>query len=181
VDVRHIVVLGLMGAGKTAVGQVLARRLGWHLSDSDEEIRARTGKTVRELRAEKGVDAMHRLEYEHLLTALEVDQTTIVCGAASVVEDAGCRAAMTQPGVVTVLLEATPATLAKRFLSGGHRPAYGDDPETFLSEQQVLREPLFRAVCQILIDVDQMSVEAVAAAILTETRCAPTEAAPRPN
>jgi shikimate kinase len=92
VDVRHIVVLGLMGAGKTAVGQVLARRLGWHLSDSDEEIRARTGKTVRELRAEKGVDAMHRLEYEHLLTALEVDQTTIVCGAASVVEDAGCRA-----------------------------------------------------------------------------------------
>jgi shikimate kinase len=164
-----------MGVGKTSVGQVLARRLGWHLSDSDEEIRARTGKTVRQLRDEIGVDAMHQLEYEHLLTALAVEEPTIVCGAASIVEDAACRGALTQHGVVTVLLEATPATLSKRFLSSAHRPAYGNDPEAFLSEQRVLREPLFRAVSQIVVNVDQLTVEAAAEAISWGLRHLPSE------
>jgi shikimate kinase len=164
-----------MGAGKTSVGQVLARRLGWHLSDSDEDIRARTGKTVRELRDEIGVAVMHQLEYEHLLMALEVEEPTVICGAASIVEDAACRVALTEPHVVTVLLDAAPATLAKRFLSSPHRPAYGDDPETFLSEQRLLRDPLFRAVSQIVVDVDKLSIDAAAEAVLSRLVRLPSE------
>ena len=48
---RHIVLVGLMGAGKTTVGRRLAARLGWPWHDSDAEITASTGLTVRELSA----------------------------------------------------------------------------------------------------------------------------------
>ena len=46
---RHIVLVGMMGAGKTTVGQLLAERLGRRMVDSDELIEARTGRTVREI------------------------------------------------------------------------------------------------------------------------------------
>src|SRR4051812_20922366 len=57
-----IVVLGLMGAGKTTVGRILAGILGWPLDDSDASIEAEQGSTVKELRSSLGVDPMHALE-----------------------------------------------------------------------------------------------------------------------
>lgn len=159
---RHVVLLGLMGAGKTAVGQSLARQLGWRLSDSDEQIQLSTGKTVRQLRAEVGVDGMHSLEAEHLLTALADEDSTVIGAAASVVDDVRCRKALSRADVATVWLRASPVTLAKRFVSSEHRPLFGDDPETFLSEQSASRSPHFAATSQIVIDVDDQSVVAVA-------------------
>ena len=68
---RHIVLMGLMGTGKTTTGRVLAGRLDWPMRDSDEAIEAATGRSVRELRDEIGTDAMHDLEATALLRALE--------------------------------------------------------------------------------------------------------------
>ena len=53
---RHIVITGLMGSGKTTVGRALAHTLGRTWRDSDAEIEADTGLTVRELRDREGVD-----------------------------------------------------------------------------------------------------------------------------
>ncbi len=68
--VRHVVLVGLMGAGKTTVGRRLAARLGWPWHDSDADIEAATGLTVRDLRERDGVEAMHDLEAAQLLHAL---------------------------------------------------------------------------------------------------------------
>ena len=161
-----MVLVGLMGAGKTSVGRILARRLAWPLSDSDEWILARTGETVRRLRAEIGVDAMHRLESDHLVDALADRHPSVVAAAASIADDPRARKALAAPGVVTVWLRARPATLATRFDSAAHRPAYGDDPDRFLAEQAESRYPEYEAMSQIAVDVDTTSAEDTAAAVM---------------
>lgn len=149
-----IVVMGLMGAGKTTVGRLVAAGLGWPLDDSDASIEAREGRTVKELRFALGVDDMHALEARHLLEALEAPRPRVITPAAFTIEVPACREALLGPGVATVWLTATPSVLAARFFAQGHRPAYGDDPETFLGEQLARRAPLFRSVRPLEVVVD---------------------------
>jgi shikimate kinase len=156
-----------MGSGKSTVGDALAQRLGWPMSDSDREIEASTGRTARETKDELGADAIHRLEAEHLLAALAQEGPTVVCAAASTVEDERCRQALHAPPVLPVWLRASPAALAQRFTSiDAHRPAYGDDPARFLASQAKRRNPLFAEVARLTIDADGRSAEDVAQAIL---------------
>lgn len=149
-----IVVMGLMGAGKTTVGRLIAEALGWPLDDSDASIEAREGRTVKELREALGVDDMHALEARHLIEALAAPRPRVITPAAFTIEVPACREALRGPGVATVWLTASPHTLAARFFAQGHRPAYGDDPETFLGDQLARRAPLFRSVEPLEVDVD---------------------------
>lgn len=143
-----------MASGKTTVGRRLAVRLGWPWHDSDADIEAATGLTVRELRDREGVDAMHDLEAAQLLHALSEPGHSVVSAAASVVDAEPCRDALTGPGVAVVWLRGSPAVLASRFPAGDHRPAYGPSPVAFLTQQAERREPLLRALEPIVIDVD---------------------------
>jgi shikimate kinase len=159
-----------MGAGKSSVGAAIAHRLGWVLSDSDVEIHRATGKTVRELRDEVGVDAMHAYEAAHLLEAVARTQPAVICAAASVVDDSRCTEALKDTTVFVIWLRATPGTLAKRFASGAHRPPYGDDPEAFLARQSAERSHLFASLSDVIVDVDGLTVDEATNAALTAVR-----------
>jgi shikimate kinase len=162
--IRHIVVAGLMGAGKSTVGRALATRLGWAWRDSDLDIEAATGRTVRELRDAEGVDAMHAREAAQLIDALATPEPNVVSAAASTVEVPACRAAMTRPDVAVVWLRAAPALLAERFAADDdHRPAYGASPEAFLADQAAAREPLLGELATVVVDVDDLAPDEVVA------------------
>ena len=154
---RHVVLVGLMGSGKTSVGRRLATQLGWPYRDSDKDIETATGLTVRELRDRDGEDAMHALEARTLLDALAEPEPGVISAAASTVEVPECRAAMRAPDVAVVWLRAAPAVLAKRFAAKDrHRPEFGTSPEAFLTEQAERRNPLFASLDPIIIDVERI-------------------------
>ena len=163
---RHIAIIGLMGAGKTTVGRALATRLGWTWRDSDATIEAATGETVRQLRDEEGVDAMHEREAAALLSALAEEAPSVISAAASVVDVPECREALSDPAIAVVWLRASPATLAARFASSAHRPAYGDSPERFLADQAARRDPLMASLQPITIDVDDTPPDAAVIRII---------------
>lgn len=161
---RHVVVVGLMGSGKTSVGRRLAATLGRPLRDSDKDIEAATGQTVRELREREGLETMHEREAQQLLDALADPEPSVIAAAASTIEVAACRDAMRGPDVAVVWLRASPAVLAQRFESKDrHRPEFGSSPEAFLTEQAERRNPLFESVDPIVIDVDRIRPDEAAA------------------
>jgi shikimate kinase len=168
---RHIVLIGLMGVGKTTIGRLLAARLGWPLHDSDGEIEAREGATVRELQERRGAGALHSLEAQVLLEALERAESSVIAAAASTVADERCASALRGGGVTTVWLQAKLATLVARYDSDPHRPRYAEGTEAALHEQRAAREDLFAAVATATIDVDGLSPEQVLERV--ETAIAP--------
>ena len=163
---RHVVILGLMGSGKTTVGRRVATRLGWPMTDSDAAIEAADGLTVREIRDRLGTEAIHQLESAHLLRSAAAPIPTVICPAASVIDDPACRAALAEPSLLVVWLTARPETAAGRFDDQPHRPRYGDDPATFLAEQAATRDPHFRAVADLELATDDVTPDELAARIV---------------
>jgi shikimate kinase len=164
--VNHVVLVGLMGAGKTTVGTRLATRLGRRLVDSDALIEARTGRTVREIFRDDGEDAFRTLETSALLDALHSTEPLVIAAAGGVVLRPENRAALRDADALVVWLVARPTVLVERVRSGGHRPLLDDDPEGTLQRMSVEREPWYREVADAVVDVDGRTVEEVVDAVL---------------
>jgi shikimate kinase len=177
---RHVVLVGLMGAGKSTVGRGLAAGLGWRWQDSDAQIEAATGLTARELRDRDGVDAMHDLEAAQLLHALAEPGPSVISAAASVVDAETCRTALIAPGIAVIWLRGSPAVLATRVSAGDHRPAYGPSPRVFLEQQAERRGPRFWALDPIVIDVDAADPETIVARAIEALNRRPDSASIRP-
>ena len=163
---HHLVLVGLMGTGKTSTGRVLAERLGRPLRDSDVEIEARTGRTVREIFLDDGEPAFRAIETEVLIDALQAQEPSVIAAAGGVVLSEHNRAALCAARAKIVWLRAEPATLLERVRNGMHRPLLDDDPEGVLRTMHEVREPLYREVADRIIAVDGRSVNDVVEAIL---------------
>ena len=170
----RVLLVGMMGAGKTTVGRLLASRLHCRYLDSDQQVEARTGRTVAELFADGGEPAFRSFERDALADAVATDDSVVVAVAGGAVLDPGNRALLRRSGTV-VWLRARPATLAARVEASGdhHRPLLGDDPGEALERLDAVRRPLYAEVADVVIDVDDLTPEAVADQVLAKLCAAP--------
>ncbi len=161
----RILLVGMMGAGKTTTGQLLAASLGWRYCDSDADVEADTGLTVPELFARDGEAAFRRAEATVLARACALAVPSVVSVAGGAVLDPDNRARIAASGTV-VWLRARPETLAARVGDGAGRPLLGDDPAEAMVRLSAQRAPFYEEVADIVVDVDDLGPEEVAERIL---------------
>lgn len=174
---RRVLLVGMMASGKTTVGRMLARRLGWRYIDSDDEVEALTGHTVKELFDAGGERAFRPLESQALASALEAEEPAVVSVAGGAVLDPANRSLLQRAGTV-VWLRAKPRTLFERVRADeaaagagrpgadDHRPLLEDDPAGTLARLDRERRPLYEEVADEVVDVDDLDPEAVADKVL---------------
>lgn len=168
---RHVVLVGLMGAGKTAVGERLALDLGLPFVDGDAALTTLTGRDAATIAASDGVPALAVLEARVLLDALAAPGPSVIAAAASVVDDPACRRALRGAAVAVVRLRARPRTLAARHGAGAHRRPLGPDLVAAFAAQSRARASRFAAVHPLVtIDVDAAPVDQVVAGALRAVR-----------
>ncbi|HTS87371.1 MAG TPA: shikimate kinase [Gemmatimonadales bacterium] len=150
---RHIVIIGLPGAGKTTVGRLVAERLGAGFLDLDALIVRRMQMPVARVFAEYGEPRFRQLEAEAMRKA--------ITGPPAVIAPGGGWAA--QPGAIEsvqglaflVYLRAMALTAARRASGEGTRPLLvGEDPVELMRQLLKDREPYYlRAECEVKADV----------------------------
>jgi len=163
----HIVLVGMMGTGKTTVGTLLAKRLGRPFIDSDAEVEARTGRTVREIFETDGEAAYRPLETDALLDALASPVPAVIAAAGGVVLAERNRRALDEQAALVVWLRADPAVLAGRVRHHDHRPLLDNDPAAALARLAAERTPLYAQVADVIVDEGTKTPDEIADEILS--------------
>jgi shikimate kinase len=154
---RHVVLLGLMGAGKTSIGKLVAERLGRPLIDGDERLAELTGgRTAAEVAEERGLEALHTMEADIAITALTTAGPAVIGPASSVCESAAVRDALAEH--LVVWLRAPVDYLVANATKKSHRPLLDrGDPAELFEEQLAVREPLVLPLADLILDVSALT------------------------
>jgi shikimate kinase len=160
----RVVLIGMMGAGKSVVGAMVASRLGCRHLDSDRQIEQRTGRTVGQIFADHGEAAFRAEEARALAEAAAVEGPLVISVAGGAVLSADNRRILRPAGVV-VWLRADLATLAQRLQApagGDHRPLLAGDRQERLSVLYGTRRPFYEELADAVVDVDHVNPAEVA-------------------
>ncbi len=164
----NIVLIGFRGVGKSSVGRALAALLEWQCVDTDAEIEAAAGRTIRDIFATDGEAAFRQHEHD-ILSQVTANERQIISVGGGAVLRADNRALLHEAGLC-VWLTAPVATLQARIeadpSSAATRPALSSagviqEVATVLAE----REPLYAALADHVLDTSQHSIDDAAAQI----------------
>lgn len=158
-----VILLGLMGAGKTSVGRALATRLDLPFSDLDAMIVERAGCAIPEIFEAEGEAGFRALEAEVLADALEGTEGVLALGGGAAMTPASRALLQGRP---IVLLEIDEALAASRLGGGSGRPMLrGEDPMVRWRQLAAQREPVYRELARWRVRSGPGSAAAVARTI----------------
>jgi shikimate kinase len=175
-----ILLMGMMGAGKSTVGCVLAAQLGWKYVDGDDEILRRTGRSVPDLWRAEGEAAFRAEETRVLVDVATVPEPTVVALGGGAVLAPANREVITASGGMVVWLRVDVGTVLSRVGDGAGRPLLEGDAARRLSHLDAERRPVYESLAELIIDVDCLRPDEIADLIVKGLAARPqTPAAPQ--
>jgi shikimate kinase len=146
----RLLLLGLMGSGKTTVGRAVAERCGWTYVDNDREIAAMAGASTVELAA-RGGDELHAWEATYARRVGEMP-APLVAGLPGSVADRPELLSALRGYAVLVYLRCDVDTLLTRVAADAPRPWLGSDPRPFVQRTWERRDPVLRECSTHVVD-----------------------------
>lgn len=163
---ENVILIGMPGAGKSTVGVVLAKMLGYRFVDSDLVIQEKTGKLLYELIDEYGLEGFREIE-NNVNVSLEPQRSVIATGGSAVY---GAEAMQHFAGIGHVVyLKLSCAEIENR-LGDLHTRGVAMRPEQTLEDLYREREPLYNKYAEIIIACKEKSLREVAVEIYERLR-----------
>lgn len=160
---RNLCLVGMMGVGKSTVAQMVADRLGRRVADTDDEIRAWTGRSIPELFADHGEAGFRQLERHVVQELATFHDLVISLGGGAVLRDDNV-AELLLTGVI-VHLDAPPNVLIERLEGDNDRPLLAGDMPAQLRATYDARHDRYLEVADVTFDAAR-EVDTIAADII---------------
>jgi shikimate kinase len=160
---RSVVLIGFMGAGKTAVGRALAGRLGFEFVDTDDLIVQADGRSIEEIFAAEGESSARALEREAVVRAAARSGRVIACGGGTILSVRN-YGVLKGAGPI-VYLRTSPEVLLDRVGGGQGRPLLAGDPAQVVPRLLAERAPAYETAADLVVDTDGRAPADIAAEI----------------
>jgi shikimate kinase len=162
----NLALIGFMGTGKTSVGRLVAEALNFEFVDTDEQIQAKTGRTISDIFTADGEAAFRTLEGE-VVSALSKHKHTVISTGGGLPTNPENLAQLKRHSLV-VCLWSSPEKIWDRVRHQTHRPLLHDpDPQQKIRELLAIREPFYKPA-DVLVNTDIRTAREVAQQVVLQ-------------
>jgi shikimate kinase len=171
-----VILIGMMGSGKSTVGRLLSELTQWPHHDNDDLVLRLFEATPRQILADRGEAKLREAESEALAMGLEAPAPCIVGAAAGTILDEGNRRTLREAGPV-VWLRASATNVEARAVGAEHRPWLDTGGLATIQAAVADRDPLYASVAEVTVETDGRTADAATREIFehlyTNPACSP--------
>ena len=165
----NVALIGFMGVGKTAVGEVLAKQLNREFIELDLLIEQKAGKSIPEIFEQDGEIAFRELEIEAVKQIAGEKNLVVACGGGVVLNKINIDRLREESRIV--YLTAFPRRILERVSIGGERPLLKtDDLALKIRDLLSFRKPFYERAADIKIDTSKLGIDAVVEQIIVKLK-----------
>lgn len=165
----RLILIGPMGSGKTTIGSLIAQKLNLEFRDTDQIIEREEGKTVSQIFLDEGEDAFRVIEKRVLRQELLTDGTVLSLGGGAPIS-IDAQSALRAIASHILFLDISLSTVAPRIGFNRDRPLLLNNPRGQWQTLMEARRPIYEAIADTTINVDDKSEEEIVTIALSNLR-----------